>query len=188
MQRSSAFLIPLGFGLGVLGAAIATSGLYAGLLMLVLAAAVPVAVMLCLAVAGVGWRRWRGRCLRPRAAGGEVFAWLTGTLAAVVFAVWIYGTSEARPPSSKAQADASALVSAISTYSRATGRLPERLADLTRPVVAASGREVGPFMSSVPSPPRGWLPYRYEPHSNGTFIVHTRAVDGEVRILGPRGH
>lgn len=179
MHRSSMFLIPLGFVIGVFSASLVTTGFYGGLLMVGLAAAAPVIVMSCLALVGLGWRRLHhGESVGRRA---DTLAWLTASVATVAIAVWLYGTTNVRPPSSKAHADVRALASAVSVYQRETGRLPEHLVDLTRPVAGTRGVEVGPFMSSVPSPPRGWLPYRYDRRPDGTFVVHTRGTDGEVR-------
>ena len=186
MRRLLAFLIPLGFAVGLISALIATSSTYSPLALLISAVA-PVGIIYpCLAVWRVLWRVRRGFSVRPATRIGEIIAWLAGMLVTLVVAVWLFGNSAARPPIAKAQADAHALVGAISVYRRETGRLPDTLGELTRPATGPDGRQLGPFITPVPAPPRGWLPYRYERHADGTFSVHTRSVDGEVRVPGPR--
>lgn len=182
-----ALLIILGGALGLVSAAIATDGVYPGPLGLLLSATVPPSLMYSAAVASrLGWRRWHRRPRHRITTGRELILWIIVIITTVGLAAGLYGNPAQRPRSAKAQADARALVSAVSVYRLETGRLPDTLADLTRPVKAIDGREVGPFLLMVPASPSGWLPYRYEQHGDGTFSIQSRDVDHEVRVLGPR--
>jgi hypothetical protein len=187
MRRLLAFLMPLGVVLGLLGAAIATSGTYSPFALLISATAPAAIIYPCLAVWRIAWRARRGLSVYPVTRIGEIIAWLTGILVTLVVAVWLYGNPcGGRPRIAKAQADAHALVSAISIYRHETGRLPDTLAELTRRATSPDGRQIGPFIAPVPAAPTGWLPYRYERHADGTFSIHSRSVEGEVRVPGPR--
>ena len=80
---------------------------------------------------------------------------IIGILAAI--AIPLYANVQARARLAKAQADARALASSVSIYSAHMGSLPAALTDLTSTVTNSLGQAGGPFMSSVPSGPAGWV-------------------------------
>lgn len=151
------------------------------LVLVALVAALLSIIYPCVAFGRLAWRLLRGRPLRPLATGTELIVWLMSVLATVVVVVPLYANVGSRARLAKAQFDTRALASSISRYHEHTGRLPETLDDLTRRVANAKGQEVGPFMEAIPSPNAGWSPYRYERRPDGTFSVHSRGDEGEVR-------
>jgi type II secretion system protein G len=73
-----------------------------------------------------------------------------GILAAA--AIPLYAAIKERPRVAKSQADARALVVAITMYTaQMDGALPAGLATLTAPATNAAGLTAGPFMSAVPT-------------------------------------
>lgn len=81
----------------------------------------------------------------------------------------------------KAQADASAIATAVRTYAATCGQLPEALEDLTA-MKTVGGGPCGPFLPRIPAPPTGWTPYEYSPAADGTFSVATSGGGTTVRM------
>jgi type II secretion system protein G len=102
---------------------------------------------------------------------------IIGILAAI--AVPLYANVQQRARIAKAQADARALVSAVSIYAAHMGTLPGALAALTTQATNGQNEVAGPFMARIPTPPSGWSAnYGYTPDtSTGVFTV-SAAGDG----------
>jgi general secretion pathway protein G len=102
---------------------------------------------------------------------------IIGILAAI--AVPLYANVQQRARIAKAQADARALVSAVSIYAAHMGSLPGTLAALTTQATNGQNEVAGPFMARVPNPPSGWsASYGYNPDTaTGVFTV-SAAGDG----------
>ena len=102
---------------------------------------------------------------------------IIGILAAI--AVPLYANVQQRARIAKAQADARALVSAVSIYAAHMGTLPGTLAALTTQATNGQNEVAGPFMARVPNPPSGWsASYGYNPDTaTGVFTV-SAAGDG----------
>jgi type II secretion system protein G len=101
---------------------------------------------------------------------------IIGILAAI--AIPLYANVQARARIAKAQADARALVSAISIYSAHMGNVPTALTDLTAVATNTQGQTAGPFMAAVPPAPANWPAYSYSFSTvAGTFNV-SAAGDG----------
>jgi type II secretion system protein G len=102
---------------------------------------------------------------------------IIGILAAI--AVPLYANVQQRARIAKAQADARALVSAVSIYAAHMGSLPGTLAALTTQATNGQNEVAGPFMARVPNPPSGWsASYGYNPNTaSGVFTV-SAAGDG----------
>lgn len=97
---------------------------------------------------------------------------IIGILAAI--AVPLYANVQQRARIAKAQADARALVSAVSIYAAHMGSLPAQLTDLTQAVTNGQQQVAGPFMARVPQAPANWTPTNYGYAANtasGTFTV-----------------
>ena len=94
-----------------------------------------------------------------------------GILTAI--AIPLYTNMQLRARVAKAQADARALVSAISIYSAHMHSLPPNLAALNAAAVNAEGETAGPFMASTPNPPAGWTTYGYTSSAAGVYAVST---------------
>ena len=95
---------------------------------------------------------------------------IIGILAAI--AIPLYANVQARARIAKAQADARALVSAISIYSAHMGNIPSNLAVLNSVSTNGQGQTAGPFMASTPTVPAGWAGYTYSSlAAAGTFQV-----------------
>ena len=94
-----------------------------------------------------------------------------GILTAI--AIPLYTNMQLRARVAKAQADARALVSAISIYSAHMQSLPPNLAALNAAAVNAQGETAGPFMASTPNPPAGWTTYGYTSSAAGVYAVST---------------
>lgn len=94
-----------------------------------------------------------------------------GILTAI--AIPLYTNMQLRARVAKAQADARALVSAISVYSAHMQALPPNLAALNAVAVNGQGATAGPFMASTPNPPAGWTTYGYTSSAAGVYAVST---------------
>ena len=94
-----------------------------------------------------------------------------GILTAI--AIPLYTNMQLRARVAKAQADARALVSAISIYSAHMQSLPPDLAALNAAAVNGEGVSAGPFMASTPNPPAGWTTYGYASTAAGVYAVST---------------
>jgi prepilin-type N-terminal cleavage/methylation domain-containing protein len=94
-----------------------------------------------------------------------------GILTAI--AIPLYANMQLRARVAKAQADARALVSAISVYSAHMQALPPNLAALNAVAVNGLGASAGPFMASTPNPPAGWTTYGYTSSAAGVYAVST---------------
>ncbi len=94
-----------------------------------------------------------------------------GILTAI--AIPLYANLQLRARVAKAQADARALVSAISVYSAHMQSLPPNLAALNAVAVNGQGATAGPFMGSTPNPPAGWTTYGYTSSTAGVYAVST---------------
>jgi len=94
-----------------------------------------------------------------------------GILTAI--AIPLYTNMQLRARVAKAQADARALVSAISIYSAHMQSLPPDLAALNAAAVNGQGATAGPFMASTPNPPAGWTTYGYTSTAAGVYAVST---------------
>jgi hypothetical protein len=82
---------------------------------------------------------------------------------------------------SRARADVQALAAAVNAYRATCGRLPETLIELTIQKMV-EGAPCGPFLGSVPNPPRGWTAYNYLGRSD-EFSVST--TDGTQTVSAP---
>ncbi len=109
---------------------------------------------------------------------------IIGILAAI--AIPLYANVQARARLAKAQADARALASAVSTvsiYSAHTGSLPTALTSLTSVITNSLGQPGGPFMASIPNGPAGWGTYVYTPvASAGTFTISNSGDSTSVSL------
>ncbi len=68
------------------------------------------------------------------------------------------------------------LASAVAQYHAHMGSLPTALTDLTREVTNSRGEMAGPFLSAIPSPPRGFTRYHYRVRADGTYTKRGTAV------------
>ena len=114
------------------------------------------------------------RSLRVRKAGNRrgftlielmVVVAVIGILTAI--AIPLYTNMQLRARVAKAQADARALVSAISVYSAHMQSLPPNLAALNSAAVNGDGTSAGPFMAA------GWTTYGYTSTTAGVYTVST---------------
>lgn len=94
-----------------------------------------------------------------------------GILTAI--AIPLYTNMQLRARVATAQADARALISAISVYSAHMQSLPPNLAALNSVAVNGEGTSAGPFMASTPNPPAGWTTYAYTSTAAGVYVVST---------------
>lgn len=101
---------------------------------------------------------------------------IIGVLAAI--AIPLYASVQSRARIAQAQADARALVSAVSLYSSHTGYVPSALTALLTPVPNGSGQMSGPFMSSIPTPPSGWAGYGYSSNTATNMFTVSASGDG----------
>ncbi len=122
-------------------------------------------------------RPWRLATLRG------VLLWAGCALIAGLIALPLYSGVQQRARIAKAQADTRSLARAVSLYQEATDRLPARLDELTRPTTDRQGRTAGPFHATVPSPPAGWSPYRFEAGGRAGFSI-TSSGDG-ITVTAP---
>ena len=103
-----------------------------------------------------------------------------GILAAI--AIPMYTNMQLRARVAKATADARALVGAISVYAAHMQALPPDLAALNTPATNSIGAVAGPFMTSTPTPPAGWIVYTYSSTSAGVYAVSTAGDSLTVRL------
>lgn len=103
-----------------------------------------------------------------------------GILTAI--AIPLYTNMQLRARVAKAQADARALVSAISIYSAHMHSLPPDLSALNAAAVNGEGESAGPFMASTPNPPAGWTTYGYSSTAAGVYAVSTTGDNLVVRL------
>jgi len=82
----------------------------------------------------------------------------------------------------KARADTQQIARAVQLYQATFGTLPSSLDALTRAEVVG-GVAGGPFLASIPAPPAGWTPYRYEKTGAQGFTVST--AGGGVTVTAP---
>jgi Tfp pilus assembly protein PilE len=97
----------------------------------------------------------------------------------------LYGNILVHARTVKAQSDIRSLANATQLYFSHMGAMPSSLDILTVEVRNASGRPGGPFLVSLPSPPRGWSPaYAYMLTPGGNFTI-SAAGEGVVVSSGP---
>jgi len=82
----------------------------------------------------------------------------------------------------KARADAQQIARAVQLYQATFGTLPPSLDALTH-AETVGGVTGGPFLASIPAPPAGWTPYRYEMKGAQGFTVST--AGGDVTVTAP---
>ena len=93
----------------------------------------------------------------------------------------LYGNVSTRARNVKATADTMALANAVIVYRSHMGRLPRALDDLTQPATNRRGETLTPMFHTLPMPPVGFAPYRYEARPDGTFRVTTSYGSFEVK-------
>jgi hypothetical protein len=76
---------------------------------------------------------------------------------------------------SKARDDIRSIASAVFIYLAHMGTLPTSLGALTLPSTNNVGQSVGPVLTAVPDPPRGWTPYAYRWTADGAMTVESCA-------------
>jgi prepilin-type N-terminal cleavage/methylation domain-containing protein len=99
-----------------------------------------------------------------------------GVLATI--AIPLFVNVQARGRIAKAQADSRSLASAVGVYGAHMGGIPTALAQLTTVVTNSQGLPAGPFMNSIPIPPRGWAAYSYTPSGSAGTYTNTSTGDG----------
>jgi general secretion pathway protein G len=100
---------------------------------------------------------------------------IIGILAAIAIPALVNMQTRARI--AKAEADVTALASAINLFHAHMGTLPSALADLNSAHVNGQGVSAGPFMASTPQAPGGWTAYSYTSSTTGVFQI-TSTGDG----------
>ena len=106
---------------------------------------------------------------------------IIGILAAI--AIPLYANVQQRARIAKAQADARALVSAVSIYGAHMGVVPTALDQLTSAVTNAQNQAAGPFMASTVAQPSGWTAYGYTADtSTGVFTIQASGDNTTVRV------
>jgi len=106
--------------------------------------------------------------------------WGLGSLTVLILVAFVfslYATVAARATVAKAEADVRTLSSAIDKYKAHMGVLPARLADLMSPATNARGQTLGPYMSSIPRPSRGFSEYQYERYPDNQWRIFTSGRD-----------
>jgi type II secretory pathway pseudopilin PulG len=103
-------------------------------------------------------------------------------VAAVALWPW-YGNVATRARIAKAQVDARALASAVDVYRSHMERLPGSLDDLTQPATNRRGETLTALFHTLPTPPAGFTPYRYEKRADGTIAI-TTSGDG-IHVKAP---
>ena len=103
-----------------------------------------------------------------------------GVVAAM--AIPLHANAQARASIEKAQSDLEMLATAVMTYKAHMGTLPGALTLLTSTATNRLNWSAGPFMPSLPNPPRGGSPawsgaYTYTSSTAGTFSI-TASGDG----------
>jgi hypothetical protein len=92
-----------------------------------------------------------------------------------------------RDQSAKVAADTRAIATAVALYAAHMGVLPTSLEQLTDEVVNLDGEVVGPFLGSLPTPPAGTPPYRYETRPDGGFRIIGQSGRALVEVDGRSG-
>ncbi len=106
---------------------------------------------------------------------------IIGILAAI--AIPLYSNVQARARIAKAQADARAIVTAISMYGAHMGNVPTALGQLTVSVTNAQSQTAGPFLAAVPTPPANWSSYALAADTAaGTFQVTATGDNSGVTV------
>jgi len=106
---------------------------------------------------------------------------IIGILAAI--AIPLYANVQQRARIAKAQADARALVSAVSIYGAHMGIVPTALTQLTSAVTNAQNQVAGPFMASTVAAPSGWSAYSYSADtSTGVFTISATGDNTTVTV------
>ena len=106
---------------------------------------------------------------------------IIGILAAI--AIPLYANVQQRARIAKAQADARALVSAVSIYGAHMGSVPTALDQLTSAVTNSQNQAAGPFMASTVASPAGWTAYGYTADtSTGVFTIQASGDNTTVRV------
>ncbi len=101
---------------------------------------------------------------------------IIGILAAI--AVPLYANLQAKARLAKAQADTSAIGSAVSMYSAQVGANPAKIADLMDTTQKDSnGNAIGPWLSVAPPPPVGWSAYALVVDPLGVWACTTNNTD-----------
>jgi len=106
---------------------------------------------------------------------------IIGILAAI--AIPLYANIQARARIAKAQADARALVSAVSIYGAHMGVVPTALTQLTSAVTNSQNQAAGPFMANTVAQPSGWTAYGYTADTaTGVFTIQASGDNTTVRV------
>jgi len=106
---------------------------------------------------------------------------IIGILAAI--AIPLYANVQQRARIAKAQADARALVSAVSIYGAHMGVVPTALTQLTSAVTNSQNQAAGPFMASTVAQPAGWTTYGYTADTaTGVFTIQASGDNTTVRV------
>ena len=106
---------------------------------------------------------------------------IIGILAAI--AIPLYANVQQRARIAKAQADARALVSAVSIYGAHMGVVPTALTQLTSAVTNAQNQVAGPFMASTVAAPSGWSAYSYTADTaTGVFTISATGDNTTVTV------
>ena len=106
---------------------------------------------------------------------------IIGILAAI--AIPLYANVQQRARIAKAQADARALISAVSIYGAHMGTVPTALTQLTVAVTNAQNQVAGPFMANTVAAPSGWSAYSYSADtSTGVFTISATGDNTTVRV------
>ena len=106
---------------------------------------------------------------------------IIGILAAI--AIPLYANVQQRARIAKAQADARALVSAVSIYGAHMGIVPTALTQLTSAVTNAQNQVAGPFLASTVAAPSGWSAYSYSADtSTGVFTISATGDNTTVTV------
>jgi len=109
---------------------------------------------------------------------------IIGILASI--GLTLYASLQARARLAKAQADARALLSAITIFqAHMDGAMPAALTDLTSPQVNGAGQTAGPFVPAVPPPPATWAAYTYTSSTAGTFSISSSSASDAATVTVP---
>ncbi len=101
---------------------------------------------------------------------------IIGILAAI--AIPLYANVQARARLAKAQADVRAIGTAISMYSAQMGANIAALTDLTDTTKKdQTGTAVGPWLSTIPTPPDGWAAYSMKAAVGTVWACTSSATD-----------
>ncbi len=116
---------------------------------------------------------------RPVGQGGFTLIELIIVVAVIsivaALAVPLYANEEARARMAKVQAEIRTLACAVNLYKAHMGTLPVTLLALTTAAVNGRNESDGPFVLSIPPPPRGgspaWGAITYTSSTAGTFSI-----------------